>query len=93
MDDAQSIMFDCELPAGWFPLLTLTVDDTLDQALEEYSEHPDLRRLIEEACTHVGSEWEQSNDDLYHARCWAMEKVREYAAIEGIELQPAAIVA
>lgn len=89
--DAQLIVCDCERTAGWFPLLTLTVDDTLEQALEEYAEHADLRRLVEEACSYVGGRWESYNDDLYDARCWAIEKVREYAAIEGVVLQPAAI--
>lgn len=91
VEDAQLIVCDCERTAGWFPLLTLTVDDTLEQALEEYAEHPDLRRLVEEACSHVGGRWQSFNDDLHEARCWAMDKVREYAVAEGIELPPAAI--
>ncbi len=89
-DDAQRIMCDCERSAGWFPLLTLTVDDTLDLALEEYAEHPDLPRLIGEACSSVAGRWESHNDDLHNAQSWAMEKVREYAAADGIVLQPAA---
>lgn len=92
VDDARSIVCHCEPVAGWHPLLTLTVDDTIEQALEEYAEHPELRRLVEEACAHVGGRWESYNDDLYEARCWAMEKVREYAEFEGIELHPAATV-
>lgn len=90
-NDAQSIVCDCEPVAGWFPLLTLTADETLDQALEEYAEHPELRRLVREACSYVGGRWESYDDQLYEARCWAMEKVREYAVFEGVELRPAAI--
>lgn len=91
-DDAQTIVCDCEPVAGWFPLLTLTADATLDQALEEYAEHPELRRLVREACSYVGHRWESYGDELQEARSWAMEKVREYAALEHIELHPAAIV-
>ena len=30
--DAQRIMLDCRVPAGWHPLITLTVEDTLEEA-------------------------------------------------------------
>ena len=89
--DAQSIVCDCEPVAGWFPLLTLTMDETLDQALKEHAEHPELRRLVGEACSYVSGRWESYNDDLHEARSWAIEKVLEYAASESIELHPAAI--
>lgn len=91
VDDAQAIVCDCEPIAGWFPLLTLTVDDTIELALEEFAEHPELRNLAEEACTHVRRKWEAGSDYLHEAQCWALEKLREYAAIEGIDLHPAAI--
>lgn len=91
-DDAQRIMCDCERSAGWFPLLTLTVDDTLDLALEEYAEHPELPSLIRDACSSVAGRWESYNDDLYNAQSWALEKVREYAVSDGIVLLPAANV-
>jgi hypothetical protein len=32
--DAQQLMLDCRHPAGWHPLLVLTVEDTLEQARE-----------------------------------------------------------
>jgi hypothetical protein len=45
-DDAQRLMLDCRYPAGWHPLLVLTVEDTLEQAREEIADHPDLPRLV-----------------------------------------------
>jgi hypothetical protein len=85
-DDAQQIFIDCEYPAGWFTLLTLTVDDTLDQALEVYEDHPDLRRLVAEGCERVHKKWEDHSDALYYARGWAIELAEGYAAQDNIRL-------
>jgi len=85
-DDAQTIMIDCERPAGWHPLLVLTVEDTLEQARETFADHPDLPRLIADGCERVGNKWECHNDDLYLARSWAIEVAEDYAAQEGITL-------
>jgi hypothetical protein len=83
-DDAQRIMFECERPAGWHPLLTLCVDDVLEEARETFADHPELPRLIADGCARVGSRWESHNDDLYEARRWAIELAEEYATEEGI---------
>jgi hypothetical protein len=85
-DDAQTIMIDCERAAGWHPLLTLTVEDTLEQARETFADSPDLRRLIADGCARVGRKWESCNDELYEARRWAIELAQEYAANKGITL-------
>ena len=85
-DDARSIMLDCERPAGWHPLLVLGVERTLEEARETFADHPELPRLIADGCAHVGRKWESHNDDLYHAREWAIEAAEGYAADEGITL-------
>jgi hypothetical protein len=85
-DDAQRILLDCESPAGWHPLLVLTVEDTLEQARETFADHPDLPRLIADGCERVGDKWESYNDELYEARRWAIDLAEHYAAREGIEL-------
>lgn len=85
-DDAQQIFIDCEYPAGWFTLLALTVEDTLEQALEIYEDHPDLRRLIADGCARVNKKWEDHSDALYYARGWAIELAEGYAVDEGITL-------
>jgi hypothetical protein len=85
-DQAQEIVLDCEYTAGWFPLLALTVENTLEQALEVYQDHPELRRLIAEGCDRVHYKWEDHSDALYYARGWAIELAEGYAAMEGITL-------
>jgi len=85
-DDAQRMMLDCRVPAGWHPLLVLTVEDTLEQAREELADHPELPRLLADGCVRVADKWESYNDELWQARRWAISFAREYAADEGITL-------
>ncbi len=87
-DDAQQLMLDCRDPAGWHPLLVLTVKDALQQAREDLADHPDLPRLIADGCARVGDKWESYNDELWEARRWAINLARSYAADEGIRLVP-----
>ena len=77
-------MLDCRYPAGWHPLLVLTVEDAIEQAREAIADHPDLPRLIADGCARVGTKWESYNDELWEARRWAINLAREYAADEGI---------
>jgi hypothetical protein len=85
-DDARWIMFECERPAGCHPLLTLCVDDVLEQARETFADHPELSRLIADGCERVGDKWVSHNDELYDAGRWAIELAQEYAANEGVTL-------
>jgi len=87
-DEAQRIMLDCRDPAGWHPLLVLTVEDTLEQAREDLADHPDLPRLIADGCARVGDKWESYNDELWEARRWAINLAKGYADDEGITLVP-----
>lgn len=86
INDAQTVLVDCEYRAGWHPLVTLTVESTLEQALEEFEEHPELPRLIADGCARVCQKWEPSGDVLYEARRWAINEARRYAGEEGIRL-------
>jgi hypothetical protein len=83
-DDARRIVLDCRGPAGWHPLLVLRVEDTLQQAREDLVDHPELPRLIADACFHVGDKWEPHGDELWEARRWAINVAFRYAANEGI---------
>jgi hypothetical protein len=83
-EDAQRVLIDCEYRAGRYPLLTLTVDDTLEQALEVLVDHPDLRRLIVDGCEHVSRKWQSYGDELYAARSRAIELATQYAIDEDI---------
>ena len=79
-------MLDCRHPAGWHPLLVLTVEDTLEQAREEIADHPDLPRLVADGCARVGDKWEPYYGELLEARCWAINLAKTYAVDEGITL-------
>lgn len=85
-DDAQSIFLDCRYPAGWHPLLILSVDDTLEQALKTFADHPELARLVADGCARVGQKWESYGDELYEAHRWAIDVAEGYALDEGISL-------
>jgi len=85
-DDAQRIMLDCRYPAGWYPLLILTVEDTLQEARETFADHPELPRLIADGCAHVAGKWVSHHDELYTARGWAISTAESYAAAEAISL-------
>lgn len=85
-DDAQRVMLDCRDPAGWHPLLVLTVEDTLEQARETFADHPELARLIADGCARVGDKWDSYSDELYEACRWAIELAEGYAADEGVAL-------
>ena len=83
-DEAQRLMLDCRYPAGWHPLLVLTVEDTLKLAREEIADHPDLPRLVADGCARVGDKWEPYYGELLEARCWAINLAKNYAVDEGI---------
>lgn len=85
-DDAQRLILDCRYRAGWHSLLVLTVEDTLEQALEDIVDHPELPCLIAAGCARVGIKWEANDDQLWEARRWAIDLAKEYAADEGIAL-------
>lgn len=85
-DDAQLLMLDCRHPAGWHPLLILTVEETLEQARETFADHPELSRLIADGCARVGDKWESYGDELFEARRWAIDVMEGYAIDEGITL-------
>lgn len=86
--EAQRLMLNCRYPAGWHPLLVLTVEDTLEQAREDLADHPDLPRLVADGCARVADKWESYNDELWEARCWAINLAKNYATDEGITFVP-----
>jgi hypothetical protein len=84
--EAQRLTLDCRYPAGWHPLLVLTVEDTLEQACEGLADHPDLPRFVADGCARVADKWESNNDELREARRWAISLAKSYAADEAITL-------
>lgn len=85
---AQSMTYDIEIASGWHHLVSLDEDSVMEEALERWKPHPELRELITEACQYVAGKWEDHNDTTYYAKGWALEKVAEYAKEEKIILEP-----
>ena len=84
-DDAQSIILDCRLPAGWYPLMTLSPDDVHDMAIDLYGDAAHtLDPYLHGACECVARKWDQSGDDHWHAREWALDLALQGAAQDGI---------
>ncbi len=78
-DDAQTMILDCEAPAGWHALLTLADADVLEQLRERFTDHPALAHLTADACARVAHKWQDHSDALHYAQCWAMELIEGYA--------------
>jgi hypothetical protein len=85
--DAQQVIRDCQGPAGWHPLMVLTVGDVLAQARKTFADHPDLPWLVAEACLHVERRWCSHADELERAQSWAIELVQRYAPDDGFVLE------
>lgn len=77
--DAETLMLDCRNAAGWYPLLILSTDDTLEEAHNTFVYHPNLERLVSDACATVEHKWNCAGDELWNARRWALDLVEHYA--------------
>ncbi|WP_156964700.1 hypothetical protein [Methylocapsa aurea] len=87
-DDAQHVILECRDSAGWYPLLILSVDETLEEARRNYADHPALPQLITSACARVGAKWEDYGEAIREARSWAIELAEDYARHLNIVLIP-----
>ena len=86
-EDAQQVILDCRCPAGWHPLMVLTVNDVLEQARGTFVDQPELPWLAAEACLHVERRWSSHGDELEQAQSWALELMQRYAPDDGIVLE------
>lgn len=85
-DEAQEVLIDRRYPAGWHSLVILSVDDAMEQVLEQFMDHPELRRLVADGCARVGQKWEDYGDARYAAQDWAIQLAQDYAESEGVVL-------
>lgn len=85
-DDAQTLMLECRSRAGWYPLLILSAEDALEDAQQTFVYHPELPRLIFEACATVEAKWTSFGDELANAREWAIRLAERYAREDGLIL-------
>jgi hypothetical protein len=84
---ASSIAYDCELPSGNFPLVTISTEDVLASAREQFKDNARLESLCADAAGYVANKWNSSGDELYAALDWAINKVKEYAEENGVVLE------
>lgn len=82
--DAQEIVCLCEPAAGWYPLTTLCIDETVKLALETYDDHPALSRYIAMGCARVNRRYGSDGEELDFARQWAVDEAIAYAKEDGI---------
>jgi hypothetical protein len=87
-DQARRMVYDIEQPSGWYHLMSLSVEDTMEDAEERFKPHPELLALIDQACAEVASNWECYDDSYSNARHAAIDKAVEYAEANGIILEP-----
>lgn len=72
--------------SGRFALEEISTDDIHELAIDLYGDHPRLRALCHEAARHVSRKHESNDELLGSLQDRALEKVRDYADADGIEL-------
>ena len=86
-DDAQDIILDCRDAAGWYPLMILTCQNVMDDAIDEYGDPARaLENYLPAACAQVARKWECYGDEYANACSWALDTAKEYAAQDGLHL-------
>ena len=65
----------------------MSPDDVRDMARDLYGDAAHaLAPYLHGACADVERKWDQSGDDYWHARDWALDLARQGAAQDGIVL-------
>lgn len=85
-DDADWLLHDAQHAAKCYALECLTAESVLALAEDRYGEHPEFRRLADEACARVWDKWGSAGNEADAAQDWAMDLFAEYAENDGIEL-------
>ena len=84
--EAQTILIECQDYAGWYPLNTLCVDDLLAHAACLHGDNAHLLKpYLDPACERTARKWD-CGDELNIALDFALELAREYAAVDGIDV-------
>jgi hypothetical protein len=84
--DLHAMRVEMDERLGYYPLLTLAVEDVLEEACSQYGDEEanKLRPYLDAACDRVARKWE--SDDFSVAVGWALENTLAYAADDGITL-------
>ena len=75
---------------GYYPLMTLSVEDVLEEARSRYGDEEAnrLTSYLDAACDRVVSKWDNGYDAFGVAVDWALENVLAYAEADGIVPKP-----
>lgn len=84
--DGSDLMERGSEVSGRFALEEISADDIYELAVDLYGDHPRLRALCHEAARHVARKHETNDQLLGSLQDRALEKVRDYADADGIEL-------
>jgi hypothetical protein len=85
--DAASIMYDCQIIAGQYPIESLTVEAVIDDAGYRWSNSAEeIELLAERACARVYDKWDSGGHERSAAQDWACDLIEEYAVQEGVVL-------
>lgn len=69
-----------------YALESIADDEVLDDAKKRWEDHPELKRLAQQATAHVGSKWIAGGEIASEARGWALDIMAKDARQEGIDL-------
>jgi len=85
-DDLHALRVEMNERLGYYPIMTLTTEDVLEEARSQYSDEEanKLSPYLDAACERVARKWE--SDAFGVAVDWALENALAYAADDGITL-------
>lgn len=84
-DNAQDMLLELRYVAGWYPIVTLCVEDVMTRATEVYRDTPELREVVEGACQYVEQKYDYS-DTAQQATSDAFDRIEEEATSMGVTL-------
>ena len=84
--DLHAMRVEMNERLGYYPLMTLGVEDVLEEARSHYGDEEAnrLKPYLDTACERVARKWE--SDAFGAAVDWALENALAYAADDGITL-------
>jgi hypothetical protein len=87
-DDMHTMRVEMNERLGYYPLMTLAVEDVLEEARSQYGDEETnkLRPYLDAACDRVAGKWDNSYDTFGVAVDWALENALAYAEADGILL-------
>ena len=84
----HSLRVEMNAALGYYPLMTLAVEDVLQNAEDIYGaeQAAKLAPYLHAACDRVASKWDNDSDAFSCAVDWALENALAYAGHDGVTL-------